>query len=326
MSHHHDRRGIVMPTESAPKYAQGNMAWDSTNENQDRTATLGRQPRSMAFDLNKPDNSEQHTIIELSNGDYTVAWVCALPSEMAAAKAMLEVVHKPLSMNPNDTNQYVFGSIDHHNIVIVCLSPEQYGTTRAAILANKMRWNFPSICIQLAVGIGGGVPSKGDMRLGDVVVSSGTVYFPHVTKGDFGTIENTRQFHKGGPREELPENILRAVAKLRADHEGQSSSIPLIHSEMIRRNPTMSAYTYPGVEQDRLYAATYEHVGETCESCDPAELVYRNARPDNNPRIHHGTIASANDTMKHGLTRDLLASTSPECTRIALDTENTGTK
>ncbi|KAK2012397.1 hypothetical protein LZ32DRAFT_691930 [Colletotrichum eremochloae] len=305
--HHDERRGITMPTERDSTNTREKRAWDSMKNHDDRTATLAKRTRLIASDLNKTDSPQHHTRIELSHEDYTVGWVCALPSEMAAAKAMLEAVHKPLSMNPSDTNQYVFGSIDHHNIVIVCLPSGQYGITRAAIVANNMRWSFPSISIRLMVGIGGGVPSKVDMRLGDVVVSCPTLSSPGVIQYDFGKTVNSGRFQVTGFLNKPPQDILGAVAKLRADHESQCSSIPLILSEMVRRNPTMSAYTYRGTEQDRLYAATYDHVGETCEHCDPTELVYRNARPDNNPRIHYGTVASANQVMKHGLTRDRLA-------------------
>ncbi|KAK1598850.1 pfs domain-containing protein [Colletotrichum navitas] len=273
----------------ASDHTQEKRAWDSTNENENKTETLAKRPRSMACELNDTESPEHHTRKELSHEDYTVVWVCALPMEMAAAKAMLEVVHKPLLMNPNDTNQYVFGSIARHNIVLVCLPSGQYGMARAAIFANQIHWNFPSIYIKLTVGIGGGVPSKGDMRLGDVVV------------GQTGTFRVTDFL--GYP----PWTIYQAVTKLWADHKSQSSSIPLILSEMIQRNPTMSAYTYRGTEQDRLYEATYDHVGETCEFCDPAELVHRNARPDNNPRIHYGTIHSADHAMTRGRTRDILA-------------------
>ncbi|KAK1961793.1 purine and uridine phosphorylase, partial [Colletotrichum sublineola] len=305
--HHDERRGITMPTERDSTNTREKRAWDSMKNHDDKTATLAKRTRLIASDLNKTDSPQHHTRIELSHEDYTVGWVCALPSEMAAAKAMLEAVHKPLSMNPNDTNQYVFGSIDHHNIVIVCLPSGQYGITRAAIVANNMRWSFPSISIRLMVGIGGGVPSKVDMRLGDVVVSCPTLSSPGVIQYDFGKTVNSGRFQVTGFLNKPPQDILGAVAKLRADHESQCSSIALILSEMVRRNPTMSAYTYRGTEQDRLYAATYDHVGETCEHCDPTELVYRNARPDNNPRIHYGTVASANQVMKHGLTRDRLA-------------------
>ncbi|KAL3448691.1 hypothetical protein BJX65DRAFT_306695 [Aspergillus insuetus] len=46
----------------------------------------------------------------LTVGDYVVAWVCALPLEMAAAKAILDETHSPLRHQPTtDHNSYTLG-------------------------------------------------------------------------------------------------------------------------------------------------------------------------------------------------------------------------
>src|SRR5467141_5086548 len=126
--------------------------------------------------------------------DYTVAWVCALPSEMAAAKSMLDEIHPNLPTSSNDQNTYILGTIDAHNVVIACLPSGVYGTTSAAIVANQMRFTFPAIRFGLMVGIGGGVPTKeADIRLGDVVVSKPTGEFGGVVQYDCGkTIEGGR--------------------------------------------------------------------------------------------------------------------------------------
>lgn len=104
---------------------------------------------------------------------YTVGWVCALPTELAAAKAMLEKTYPVLpARNTRDSNVYVFGSVCDHNVVIASLPVGSYGTTSAAITAKEMFLRFPSIRFGLLVGVGGGLPSaKNDIRLGDVVVS-----------------------------------------------------------------------------------------------------------------------------------------------------------
>lgn len=57
----------------------------------------------------------------LSHNDYTVGWICALPLEMAAAKAMLDEVHPDLSSSLGDHNTYTLGTVGSHNIVIACL-------------------------------------------------------------------------------------------------------------------------------------------------------------------------------------------------------------
>lgn len=63
--------------------------------------------------------------------DYTVAWICALPLEMAAAKAMLDELHAPLSQPPTNHNTYTLSTLSGHNVVIACLPSGVYGTTSA---------------------------------------------------------------------------------------------------------------------------------------------------------------------------------------------------
>src|SRR5271163_2315834 len=98
--------------------------------------------------------------------DYTVGWVCALPVEFAAAREMLDEEHETLDHDANDTNIYTLGRIGEHNVVIACLPAGQSGTNSAAAVAAQMKSAFMSIRFGLMVGIGGGVPSTGDIRLG----------------------------------------------------------------------------------------------------------------------------------------------------------------
>src|SRR6266516_2717717 len=122
----------------------------------------------------------------LSHDDYTVGWICALPLEMAAAKAMLDDIHADLLSHPSDHNAYTLGRIGTHNIVVTCLPSGKYGTTSAAVAATRMQSSFGSIQFGLMVGIGGGVPSKNaDIRLGDVVGSKPDKCFGGVVEYDY---------------------------------------------------------------------------------------------------------------------------------------------
>ncbi|KAF4904539.1 hypothetical protein CGCF415_v008578 [Colletotrichum fructicola] len=226
---------------------------------------------------------------------------------MAAAKAMLDDIHQPLAMSRNDSNVYVFGNISNHNIVIACLPSGQYGITSAALVANNMRWSFPSIQIRLMVGIGGGVPDKVDVRLGDVVISNPTTSSSGIIQYDFGKTVKAGRFQLLGALNKPPQQLLTAVAKLRADHQLGPSRISEHLATMRERNPSMDAYKYCGAGQDRLYDPAYEHVGDSCDECDLSQLVRRDPRPSNCPKIHYGVIASANQVMKHGQTRRRLA-------------------
>jgi nucleoside phosphorylase len=102
--------------------------------------------------------------------DYTVGWVCALPIELAAAKAILDE-EDDFFLHGNETFLYTLGRIGDHNVVITCLPAGQLGTNSAAAAAAQMKPKFTAVRFSLMVGVGGGVPGRTDIRLGDVVVS-----------------------------------------------------------------------------------------------------------------------------------------------------------
>ncbi|OKO94546.1 hypothetical protein PENSUB_11813 [Penicillium subrubescens] len=104
----------------------------------------------------------------VDQADYTVAWLCALPLELAAAESILDDPHHH---TPNDAQSgYSLGKIAGHNVVIGCLPSGIYGTNAATGVVSRTQSVFPNIRYGLMVGIGGGVPSKAaDVRLGDIV-------------------------------------------------------------------------------------------------------------------------------------------------------------
>ncbi|KAK2596314.1 hypothetical protein N8I77_013210 [Diaporthe amygdali] len=239
----------------------------------------------------------------LSCEDYTIAWVCALHIEMAAAEAMLSNIHEGLPTHIDDTNTYTFGSIGMHNVIIACLPSGHYGTNNAATVANNIRRSFPSIRLRLMVGIGGGVPGKVDVRLGDVVVSDQVIQY------DFGKTVDSGQFMHTSIPCRPPQDVMTAVSKLRAGHEQDCSRIWTILTDMLSRKPAMIAYGYPSGLEDLLFDSGYDHSQsmEDCKHCDRSKLLVRDCRPDNSPKIHYGLIASGNQVMKHGMTRDKVA-------------------
>ena len=83
--------------------------------------------------------------ILMTHGDYTVAWICALPLEAAAAKAILDKTHLQLSQSATDDNAYMLGETSGHNIVIACLPSGVYGTVSAATVAANMHANHLSL-------------------------------------------------------------------------------------------------------------------------------------------------------------------------------------
>ncbi|KAK6348028.1 hypothetical protein TWF718_005849 [Orbilia javanica] len=235
---------------------------------------------------------------------YTVGWICALPLEMAAAVAMLDEIHdsQDLEKHPNDNNAYTLGDIGDHNIAIACLPFGVYGTTSAATVASQMASTFKSITTWLMVGIGGGVPdAKNDIRLGDIVVSKTVIQYDYGKTIAAGCFERTSVLMKPS------QALLTAVSRLEADCEIARSRIPTFLSEMLARNPYMrQKYAYQGQEHDVLFEAEYDHTSsqDTCDLCHKERVVARPPRPDTIPVVHYGPIASGNQVMKHGKTRD----------------------
>lgn len=143
---------------------------------------------------------------------YSVAWVCALPVEMAMAKAMLDERHPDLPTTLRDSNSYILGRIHVHNVVSACLPSGIYGTNSAATVANQMLSTFGSIRFGLMVGIGGGVPSQAvDIRLGDVVVSKPTNAFGGVIQYDFGKTVGQGRIEQAGILNKPPQVLLSAL-------------------------------------------------------------------------------------------------------------------
>jgi hypothetical protein len=70
--------------------------------------------------------------------DYTVGWICALPTKMVAARAMLDEHHNPLQQNSRDHNTYTLGRIRRHNVVLACLPTGSIRTLSVARVANWM--------------------------------------------------------------------------------------------------------------------------------------------------------------------------------------------
>lgn len=241
----------------------------------------------------------------MQRDDYTIALICALPEELAAAGIILDETHDNLPRLPSDDNIYTLGKIGKHNVVIACLPAGCIGLVSAATVATQLRTSFPSIEFGLMLGIGGGVPSqRHDIRLGDIVVSQPTGTFGGVIQYDSGKMTREGVFVPTGQVNRPPAILLSAVSKLRANHAKFGHH--LCDSMMPAATEFPSLYTYPGAEQDNLFQAEYDHYGNspTCASCDTKRLELRDPRPVQTPAIHYGLIASGNLVMRHGTTRD----------------------
>ncbi|EAW19105.1 uncharacterized protein NFIA_090630 [Aspergillus fischeri NRRL 181] len=149
----------------------------------------------------------------MPNRAFTVGWICALPTERAAAMTMLdEFYQEPQEQHPADTNQYVLGRIKNHCVAIACLPAGEYGLASAAAAAQQMLSSLPTIRFGLLVGIGGGIPGPGrDIRLGDIIISKPQDQLGSVMQYDRGKTFGHR-FERTGFLSAPPRVLLNALA------------------------------------------------------------------------------------------------------------------
>jgi hypothetical protein len=80
-------------------------------------------------------------------------------------------------------------------------------------------------------------------------------------------------------------------------------------SAMVERYPAMqSEFAYQAMQNDQLFEAEYDHQGDdaTCARCDVGRSIHRPARSRDVPVVFYGLIASGNQVMRYGKTRDQL--------------------
>jgi hypothetical protein len=73
----------------------------------------------------------------------TIAWIAALPIELAAAEAMLDEEHAVptgFTRHQTDSNVYTWGRVGEHNMAIASLAPE---STEPPLLRPRPRACLP---------------------------------------------------------------------------------------------------------------------------------------------------------------------------------------
>lgn len=246
----------------------------------------------------------------INPADYTLAWICALPLELAAAEAILDEHHSSPS-TPGAGSDYVLGKIAGHNVVVGCLPSGVYGTNSAAVAVSRLLSAFPNVRYGLMVGIGGGAPSRtADIRLGDIVVSKPVGRLGGVVQYDLGKSVGDGRFEQTGFLNQPPAVLLTAVSRLESVQiRWGRGYISNEISRVLAHNPNMRAKFSRPVQEDRLFRATYSHpdARTSCLECDAREQVDRSPRLSKDPQIHYGIIASGNQVVKDGHQRDRIA-------------------
>jgi nucleoside phosphorylase len=259
--------------------------------------------------------------------EFHVAVICALRDEQTAVEACFDEfwdAEKSYPKAAGDTNSYTLGRIGSHNVVLAHMS--NMGNSSAASVAASLKITFQRIRFALVVGICGGVPRpsksfKPEIWLGDVVISTGVVQY------DLGWREPTK-FKR---RDTLESNLGRPPTDIRnilmSIEDGRNYSnlrerlwdqLPSLWQTQKTRYP----FRYPGLDEDKLFKASYPHrhrgelskcmqckdgQNEACEKsklsscaevgCDLAMLA---------PRSHSGREKVQNSTIQAGFRGDML--------------------
>ncbi|KAL2844564.1 ankyrin, partial [Aspergillus pseudoustus] len=249
---------------------------------------------------------------------YTIGWICANSTEFTAAQAFLDEEYpEPEHLGRTDNNNYACGRINKHKVVIAVLPDGEYGISSAANVARDMLHSYPNIRIGLMVGIGGGAPSsKHDIRLGDIVVSSPRDGNSGVFHYGFGKSIQGQPFQATGVLNQPPRALRAAVSGLKSQYELKSPQLEEAVNRALERYPSLQKkYKRPEPVSDRLYQSDFIHPLNNQDDCavacgdEPSRLIVRPERTadEDNPAIHYGLIASADQLMKHASIRDHLA-------------------
>ncbi|KAL6834710.1 hypothetical protein V8C40DRAFT_282439 [Trichoderma camerunense] len=239
--------------------------------------------------------------------DYTVGWISAITTEYVAARAVLDEIHEgPEMVSPHDSNNYTLGRIGKHNVVIAVLPDGEYGISSAARVAADLSHSFSNVRFGLLVGIGGGAPSrKNDIRLGDVVVSSPDKSNDGSNGGvfqyDFGRTIQGQSFQTTGFLDQPPRVLRAAVTGITAKYEEEGHRIKANIGAILDKNPRLrKKYQQPDPSSNRLYHSYIYHPTNEESNCAMGEY-------EDDPMIHYGLVASANQLMEDAVLRDKLA-------------------
>lgn len=244
---------------------------------------------------------------------FEIAIICALTLEADAVDALFDFYWDddgpPFDKAPGDPNAYSTGVIGRHNVVLAYMPG--MGKANAAIVANNCRMSFQNIKPALIVGVCGVTPfysSNEEIILGDVIVSDGVIQY------DLGRQLPDRFVRKDMLLDSLgrPNVEIRAVlAKLKGLRYRRLLRRKMAeYLDILRAEPELNA-EYPGTAYDKLFEASYHHIGdgETSEQlgCEGNLVPRRRLQTDQSspePAVHFGLIASGDSVMKPGGNRD----------------------
>ena len=283
-----------------------------------------------------------------SRSEFEIAIICALAVEVDAVSYVFDEFWDddgdPYSRAPGDFNHYTTGRIEHHNVVLALLP--HMGKASTASAAASLRSSYTNVRLALVVGVCGAVPhsGKGDVLLGDVIIST------TVVQHDFGAQYTDRFIRKdtvgdnlGRPNKDVGNLLMTLVTDRGRDRmrRQMASCLQQVQAKVAHQSGGNGRhkYVYPGAAKDRLFEPGYRHKHRgkpTCAcrdchgdadpvcheahvsscdqlGCDECRLVKRErlhtirsgAAPQ--PLVHLGAAASGDMVIKSAAVRDRLA-------------------
>jgi nucleoside phosphorylase len=226
----------------------------------------------------------------------TIGIVTAIPEEYAAMSALLD---RPAERDiPGDPATYVLASVPSksaarsHRVALTQLGAT--ATDAAADGCTHMLRSFPSIAAVLMVGIAAGMPNPGQptrhVRLGDIVVGTRDfIDYGHSRRVADGE-QQRRQFPQPSPR------FVRCADMLKAGELGGQR--PWEHWIGPGRPANLVRYTRPRTDVLR------DSDGNVVPH--PSRRLSEH-QANGMPKVHYGSIGSADISLRDPATRDELA-------------------
>ncbi|PNP56719.1 hypothetical protein THARTR1_03415 [Trichoderma harzianum] len=205
--------------------------------------------------------------------DFHIAIICTLPLEYDAVSLIFDQFWDgdgdPYGRAHGDTNTYTTGQIGKHNVVLALLP--NMGTASAAGAAANLRSSYSVVKLTFLVGICGGVPGTGadEILLGDVVMSKTVIQHTlgRQYPNEFVT-KDTVYDNLGRPNKGVRTLIASFETERGRRHLRQKAGQHLkdLQSTAIQEGHRRS-YQYPGVGEDKLFAANYHHKHRVSQNC-----------------------------------------------------------
>jgi nucleoside phosphorylase len=242
----------------------------------------------------------------------TIGVLTATPWEFAAMRALLDRPHNDEGTR-NDPAHYVLGELPSrrsgadHSVVLTQLG--RTGTDAAASGCTNLLRSFASVKLVVMVGTAAGIPDlrhpERHVRLGDIVVATqGVVDYDHVRVNGDG-VQPRRQFPSPSPR------LVRCADRLKADE--LSGEYPWEEWLGDRMPANLNGYARPRPGTDLLH----DHAGRRLKHPQRNRTGHRPGLP----KVHYGSIGSANRSLRDAVVRDQVAARHGF---LALDMESAG--